>query len=256
MIQTEQLVAFLEAEEERQRLEIRERDEKLAKELAPKTCIICMDELDPDFVHTFSGCEHQGCRDCLMAFLKGRILERKYPLTCPAFKCKNEVTEFDLEILLDKTTFERYQANSLGSIVEKNPINYSCCPTPGCDYVFFITESDTSPDFKCPTCKKRYCLSCKVEWHVGTTCEAYQQWSIENGQSDDLFGQFVAGSKFKQCPTCKRWVEKVDGCDAISCNCGANFCYRCGKLHDGHNPCEDGKTGEDDEGEYDEEEEY
>ena len=29
--------------------------------------------------------------------------------------------------------------------------------------------------------------------------------------SDDLFGDFVRGHKFKQCARCRHWVEKVDG---------------------------------------------
>jgi len=51
---------------------------------------------------------------------------------------------------------------------------------------------------------------------------------MENGKADDLFKDFISGTKCKQCPGCKKWVEKNDGCDHITCLCGYEFCYRCG----------------------------
>jgi hypothetical protein len=32
----------------------------------------------------------------------------------------------------------------------------------------------------------------------------------------------------KKCPNCSIWVEKIAGCEYISCKCGIQFCYRCG----------------------------
>ncbi len=57
----------------------------------------------------------------------------------------------------------------------------------------------------------RYCLHCRVEYHVGNTCQDYHKWSVDNGMSDDLFKDFVEGHKFKQCVKCKFWVEKTEG---------------------------------------------
>ncbi len=39
---------------------------------------------------------------------------------------------------------------------------------------------------------------------------------------------FVKGMKFKQCPSCKYWVEKNEGCNHMTCRCGKQFCYVCG----------------------------
>jgi len=91
---------------------------------------------------------------------------------------------------------------------------------------FFFNSGDH--DFRCPKCTKRYCLKCKVEFHKGSTCKEYQQWCVENGQADVLFKEFISGTKCKQCPGCKKWVEKNEGCDHITCRCGYEFCYKCG----------------------------
>jgi hypothetical protein len=34
---------------------------------------------------------------------------------------------------------------------------------------------------------------------------------------------------WRRCPECKAMVELSDGCNHISCVCGAHFCYDCGK---------------------------
>ena len=75
----------------------------------------------------------------------------------------------------------------------------------------------------CPMCKKSYSLQCKTKWHKGMTCEEYQRTKNKD-ENDIKFEEYAKGSKLKQCPKCKRWVEKIDGCDHISCPCGTSFC--------------------------------
>jgi len=137
--------------------------------------------------------------------------------------------------------FDRYQKQQFKYVVEKNPENFMCCPTPDCDYVFFFDPTD-STDFRCPTCKKRYCFRCKVEYHVGSTCEQYQKWSVDNGLANDLFGELVKGGGWKQCRKCKAWISKTEGCNHMTCRCGCEFCYKCG----GHWPCEECASSDDD----------
>lgn len=106
----------------------------------------------------------------------------------------------------------------------------------GCGYYFFFAKDD-SPDFQCPKCNKRWCLHCRVDYHVSTTCTEYQKWSIANGMADDKFEAFVTGRNFKACPRCQAWVEKTMGCDHITCRCGYEFCYRCGGRYHPGRPC-------------------
>ncbi|KAM2993604.1 hypothetical protein FF2_045682 [Malus domestica] len=37
-------------------------------------------------------------------------------------------------------------------------------------------------------------------------------------------------NKWRRCPTCKFIVEKNEGCLHITCRCGYEFCYACGKY--------------------------
>jgi hypothetical protein len=111
-------------------------------------------------------------------------------------------------------------------LFETNNDQYSCCPTANCEYVFFFDSKDPS-DFLCPICKNRYCLSCHSAYHDKMTCKEYQITNTHT-KDDDKFITFVSGSKFKQCPKCKYWVEKTMGCDHMVCICGKQFCYKCG----------------------------
>ena len=43
-----------------------------------------------------------------------------------------------------------------------------------------------------------------------------------------MFVNFVKGMKFKQCPKCRYWVEKNEGCNHMTCRCQKQFCYVCG----------------------------
>ena len=45
---------------------------------------------------------------------------------------------------------------------------------------------------------------------------------------DKKFMMLAKGAKFKQCPSCKFWVEKNEGCDHMTCRCKYEFCYVCG----------------------------
>lgn len=47
----------------------------------------------------------------------------------------------------------------------------------------------------------------------------------------------MKGAKFKQCPKCKYWVERNQGCPTMSCKCGQKFCYDCGGIGCPHGSC-------------------
>ena len=50
-------------------------------------------------------------------------------------------------------------------------------------------------------------------------------------EDDKKFFEFAKGAKFKQCPKCKFWVEKSEGCDHMTCKCTFQFCYKCGGVY-------------------------
>jgi len=206
-------------------------DYDLAVTLQPRECTICLEERDADFFHTLSSCQHSFCRDCLGEHLTTKLGERGVDGAapqCPQVDCKAEIPATEMELLVDAALVEKYTESSLQTFIACHGDDYACCPTPDCPYLFFYTKGQDT-DFKCPQCGKRYCLQCRVEYHMGANCEEYQRWSLSNGQSDDLFGELVIGQKMKQCARCRNWIQKAQGCDHMTCRCGFQFCYRCGQ---------------------------
>ena len=46
--------------------------------------------------------------------------------------------------------------------------------------------------------------------------------------AEESLSTFVDGLTLQKCPKCKANVHKHDGCNHMTCHCGANFCYTCG----------------------------
>ncbi|KAK0655594.1 hypothetical protein B0T16DRAFT_14890 [Cercophora newfieldiana] len=93
----------------------------------------------------------------------------------------------------------------------------------------------------CRKCKTKTCTRCKAKFHFGA-CTAPRATGEPVGRpkrtNDELFRMLSVKKKWKACPSCKAVVEKIDGCNHISCMCGTHWCYRCGKApYDNHGPC-------------------
>lgn len=171
-------------------------------------------------------CEDKFCLDCLKKHIKTQV----FPIPCPNPKCQDTVSPMVVKELMDEEFYKKYEDRSLSNLTEKEPDIFSCCPTPGCGYIF-VFDADESPHFRCEKCLKHYCLKCKCEYHKNRTCIQYIRERVNN--PDEMFIQFALGKKFKQCPGCKRWIEKNEGCLHMRCLCGFDFCYECGRAMEG-----------------------
>ena len=155
-----------------------------------------------------------------------QIAERRFPLKCPDPECHKDVADEDIRQILSLKKFAEYEGCLLEHTISQQA-DMSWCPTPDCNYAFIFEQGST--EFKCQKCQKFYCLECMVPFHVGKTCRQFK--AARDDKGDDKFLRFVKGSKFKQCPQCKVWVEKSHGCDHMRCTCGRHFCYRCGGIY-------------------------
>ncbi|TNV85133.1 hypothetical protein FGO68_gene4724 [Halteria grandinella] len=192
-------------------------------------CTVCLEEMTPDTVFMLSNCEHMYHRDCIKGFLKNSVNESRCPITCPEPKCKRELGSQDFMGNLESKEIEKYyQYSFLQALIRQDDISW--CPTANCDYAFVYVKGRDNKDFTCTKCHKNYCLDCRADFHKGISCQEYK--SIKGGEKEDeAFREFAKGSKLKQCPFCKFWVEKSQGCDHMRCRCGKEFCYKCGGVY-------------------------
>ena len=205
-------------------------------------CLICLDEYEfaaSDNYYLDCGCIIHG--PCFDEYIENAINAGKVPIKCP-YCNKQDINELDIKDSLNKNNkinlIEKFEKFTMNYYIMQHPEDISCCPTAGCNYIFVYEDGDDY--FECPLCKNEYCLKCKANWHADKTCNEYQEMKKmeklgkDQKKLDDLFYNFARGSKFKQCPYCKNWVEKNEGCNHIACRCGNHFCYFCGKGMNGN----------------------
>jgi len=102
-----------------------------------------------------------------------------------------------------------------------------------CPFCEFATIMDTSPEenkiFQCqnPECGKESCRMCKEIAHIPLRCEEVEKDSevrkrtyIENKMTEAMI---------RKCWRCKKPFFKSDGCNKMTCECGAQMCYLCRK---------------------------
>ena len=204
------------------------------------TCIFCVEEYNEnEAVNPKLECNNHVHGKCFINYIQEELNNNRFPIRCPICQNNNR-HEINYKIILDCLLLNdkdnlamKLETLSLNRLVETNPENVTFCPTASCSYMCFYDKN--AFHLNCPLCRKSYCLRCKTEWHNFLTCEQYQM-EKNNSTNEKKFEDFVKGNNFKQCPTCKRWVEKINGCDHITCLCGTHFCYRCGEIRDALNP--------------------
>ena len=209
-------------------------------------CNICFEQYDENNIFNPElECKHHIHGVCFLKYIEAELNSNNFPIRCPI--CLNQNRhEINYKIILDCLLLGnkdklavKLETKSLNYLAENNQDAVSYCPTAGCKYMCFYDKDEYHSN--CPLCKKSYCLKCKTEWHKGLTCREYQDQRINkiSEENDIKFEEYVKGNNFKQCPNCKRWVEKISGCDHIVCACGKEFCYYCGQLYDinGYHQC-------------------
>lgn len=92
---------------------------------------------------------------------------------------------------------------------------------------------------QCDTCQQMACYLCRIEWdkHQGKTCAEVQQ-QLAKLDPD----AWAARKDSVKCPNCLANVQKVNGCNHMTCTCGSEFCYLCLRYYEvGHyreGPCD------------------
>ncbi|KAH9046366.1 hypothetical protein EDB83DRAFT_2404799 [Lactarius deliciosus] len=173
-------------------------------------CGICMDDLPEDSVARPDPCRHAFCRECMRGYVSNRLEEHRFPILCPtctAGKGKGKSvtgevsqsiwTEMEMVAFSVLLHCRKCQRSMFAKII--------ACPLPDCSHAW-CKQCQQTIDFDGP---KHSC--------DGTS------------ELDHLMKQ----QGWKYCPSCKTPIQKVSGCNHMSCMtpaCNTHFCYLCGGL--------------------------
>ena len=134
--------------------------------------------------------------------------------------------------MVSEENFAKYQKFAIeqwAPEMENDEIYFRCKNT-DCDYKVILLNN--VEEYECPNCKAKVCPKCNEVVHKGCSCEAFKTWKEENSKGDAMFELMLKQSQWVQCPWCKQVIERVSGCQFMTCSSVAcrgkkYFCFNC-----------------------------
>ncbi|KAI3891171.1 hypothetical protein MKW98_007476 [Papaver atlanticum] len=199
-----------------------------------ETCDICLEDISMSQMFSVYNCSHRYCCSCMRKHVEVKLLDGVMP-PCPHDGCRT---------MLNQDNCKQFMTPKLNDMMTKRikedsvPVTEKVyCPNPKCsnlmsknDIPKCVYKESTNEHLcgKCMKCNEYFCFKCKVQWHNGMTCEAYQAQIVSE---DDAKLKKLADTKlWRQCKKCNHMIELIWGCYHITCRCGHEFCYTCGAV--------------------------
>lgn len=209
---------------------IKEEREKLAVENIREDsdlpeCPVCLCAIEDSELVRLEKCAHAYCNPCLIQQVLTAVKDADLPIKCAHEKCEEPMVIRDINMQLKNGTIKRSDISkaALNAYVSKNNEEFKFCITPDCQMVYQVSDSGT--EFVCDLCYKHICTSCHLEYHKGMTCAMYA--SAKKDGDSVLKWIKENPSKRKKCPKCDMGIEKIEGCDHMTCRCGTHICWKC-----------------------------
>lgn len=157
-----------------------------------QVCPICYD-------HTLGpvqlGCGHTYCSACLRHFITS--------ISIPI-----------IQQFLTPAALNRLLEAAFAFYISQRPMEFRFCKTPDCSQIYRSTPADTvAVTLRCPSCSSEVCSACD-DGHEGLTCNEYQTRRLEERVDTWITEQ---GGFVKRCPQCRVPIEKVEGCNRMTC---------------------------------------
>lgn len=215
------------------------------------TCQVCFtDKIGKDCMK-FHKCDHVFCNECMKGYFESQITSGEYNnLNCPYSNCETQALQTQVLNLVGVEMFNKYDGlllkdslNNMQDIVYcprakcQSPVipeqTLAQCNAPGCNYVF------------CALCRQGYhgIEPCKISNNeLKQLCEEYKSGNSELRQElskrygekriktalEEFSSMELIANTSKQCPKCRTWMQKLEGCNKMTCSkCLCYFCWLC-----------------------------
>ncbi|KAJ3559158.1 hypothetical protein NM688_g512 [Phlebia brevispora] len=167
-------------------------------------------------------CGHSWCKSCLVNYFMAAVDTRVFPLKClgDEARCTQCITLNIAREVLSPNDFSTVARAAFLTYVHARPKEFYYCPTPDCPQIYRRAPPDTV--LQCPSCLVRICGNCHVEYHEGSFCPDL------DAEDRKLFEDWTKKHDVKQCPGCKAPIERIAGCNHITCTrCKTHLCWVC-----------------------------
>lgn len=193
------------------------------------TCQCCYD--DECMPSKCSTCDnaHVFCNSCVVNGTDSRLGDGETHVPC-FLNCGSEFSISTLQKVLAPTKFsillkKRQAAEVMAAGLE----GLVSCPF--CHFASIPPEGDKV--FKClnPECMKESCIQCKEPNHVPFRCGEQDKKDKARKYIEEKMTQALT----RTCYQCKRAFFKEEGCNKMTCPCGAMMCYICNQPVNSYN---------------------
>ncbi|XP_076679447.1 uncharacterized protein LOC143374821 [Andrena cerasifolii] len=183
-------------------------------ECMPSKCSTCNDG------HIF-------CNACIVRGTESNLAQGKTHIPC-FMTCDEEFSLATLQKVLSPTQFSIL----IGKRQEEEVMAAGLEGLVSCPFCHFATIPPPEDKiFKClnPACMKESCRLCKELNHIPLKC-----YEKETDKARLLLEEKMTEALVRKCYQCSRPYFKEDGCNKITCSCGALMCYICDKPVEGY----------------------
>ncbi|KAI9727445.1 MAG: hypothetical protein M1834_008389 [Cirrosporium novae-zelandiae] len=203
---TEENEKFKLIEEEEQR---EKREDEARRKARQAECVVCSENYDKVDMAVLK-CQHAYCIECLRQGVNTALKDKK-PFHC----CNVRVPIASFAGKTDAALAAAYDA----MLLERDTPDPLYCANNHCPT--FIPPSCVKADVgTCPQCDSRTCKLCKKLEHPDVCDQDHDGVELMLKAEKE---------KWKQCPHCHILVERNEGCLHMTCRCGTEFCYNCGR---------------------------
>lgn len=204
--------------------EIRHQAISKANVQSPNACPICLERPTGQISLP---CGHVWCRQCLVSYLSAAASIKKFPVQClgDEASCHLAIPLSMAQGILSSEQLDDLLKSSFLAYIDSKPTEFFHCPTVDCEQVYRIAPQDTV--LQCPSCLARVCPNCHTLAHDHIKC------SQVVSRDDELLRKWEGEHDVKKCPGCRVLIEKVDGCNHMTCTrCQTHVCWTCMEVFD------------------------
>lgn len=179
-------------------------------------CLVCVEDIASTRA-TKLECGHWWCNNCLKQPFERSVTDQELmPPKC----CSTDPISFELVKKLFDTKFQQIWKLKYEEHLDESPIY---CPRRHCRTEYIQarhTQVRGRHKYrKCPTCSAEVCVLCKTEHQAGT---------CPTDPEGVKFRELAKKEGWQTCYRCQAIVERVAGCNHMTCRCHAEFCAKCG----------------------------
>lgn len=178
------------------------------------------------------GCGHYFCEGCYARYMEERLGEGLGAMEarCPGLekggvRCQAKVPPSVAKRILGEEGAAKYEDFRQRAYVE-GKAGVRWCPGAGCGRAVEGPVGWEVEDVAC-RCGEMFCWACGEEAHRPVDCETVKKWVEKTSVESENLNWILLNTK--QCPKCKRPIEKNQGCMHMTCYppCKHEFCWLC-----------------------------